>query len=138
MQLSSSITTFGIVSRPIVLNMTGTVVVVLYNDTNYYGQAVYYDTTTYTPSVCVLCPHYLRMSRRALFLILCFAVPHGCERHRHSVGHDRHCGDQLHFRRVLPPHLGEQWEVLCRHDQHRSSKCVIWDPTGCVRNIELH
>ncbi len=51
LQLSPSVTTFGVVSNPIVLNMTGSIVVVLYNDTNFNGRAVYFDTTQTTPGV---------------------------------------------------------------------------------------
>ena len=52
MQLSNAITTVGIVStNPIILNMTGKVVVVLYNDSNMYGWASYYDTTQSIASV---------------------------------------------------------------------------------------
>ena len=56
MQLSNAITTVGIVStNPIILNMTGKVVVVLYNDSNMYGWASYYDTTQSIASVSAVC-----------------------------------------------------------------------------------
>ncbi len=58
MQVTSALATGGLTTNPIVLNMTGTVVVMLYNDTSAYGQAVYYDTTASSVGVgvglCVL------------------------------------------------------------------------------------
>ena len=53
LQLSNPISTGPFVNNPIVLNMTGSVVVMLYNDTNWYGWAAYYDTTTSIVQVCV-------------------------------------------------------------------------------------
>ena len=51
MRLSTTTATIAMIGNPIVLNMTGSVVVLLYNDTNYYGQAVLYDTTGSSASV---------------------------------------------------------------------------------------
>lgn len=49
LQLSASVTSFDNMTNPIVVNMTGRVVVVVYFDVNGYGQAAYYDTTTAAP-----------------------------------------------------------------------------------------
>lgn len=53
-QLSSTLATAAFLGNPIILNMTGTVVVMLYNDTNSYGQAMYWDSNTATPTVRLL------------------------------------------------------------------------------------
>lgn len=49
LQLSASVTSFDNMTNPIVVNMTGRVVVVVYYDVNGFGQAAYYDTTTAAP-----------------------------------------------------------------------------------------
>lgn len=51
MQLSGAVASAPQVANPIILNMTGTITVLLYNDTNYNGQAIYYDTSKASPSV---------------------------------------------------------------------------------------
>ena len=51
MQLSGAFATTGFINNPILLNMTGSVVVLLYNTSAFTGQAVYFDTTTTSPGV---------------------------------------------------------------------------------------
>ena len=51
MQLSGAFATTGFINNPILLNMTGSVVVLLYNTSAFTGQAVYFDTTSTSPGV---------------------------------------------------------------------------------------
>jgi hypothetical protein len=51
MSLSAPTASAAVLSNPIVLYLTGTFVVTLYNDTNMRGQAILYDTTTSTAGV---------------------------------------------------------------------------------------
>lgn len=119
MQLSQSVGTLSAQSGSIMLNMTGSVVAVLYFDSNSYGQAAYYDTGFAAPLVrAPLCCPALEFAR-LLDVISCGPVCATCQWDGRPYRHDCSKGYKHAVCRVLPSQHCQLREVFRWYSNHR-------------------